>query len=123
MKVAIATNNSDLSVLKNLDEPIVVYTANKDVHQEILKIRDKIQHMTIVILDKYKRNINQVILEYGESLNERGATELEPFTLGDSDNYITPVFVVLVIIVVFLIIGLAFYRTGSKNGKTKPGLR
>ena len=117
MKITVATNNSNLSILRRLDEPLIVYTANPDIYREVSQIRDKISHMTIVILDKHKKNINQVILEYSKSLEEQGVTELEPFILKDSGVYVTPIFIVLVLIVVFLIIGLAFYRTCNKNNE------
>ena len=111
----VATDNSDLSVLKRLDEPIVVYTANKDMNRQIPLIRDSIKHMTIVIFDKYKKTPNQVILEYGKRLEESGALDLEAFELPDKEEYIVPIFIGIVILAILLIIALIFMR--SRNGQ------
>jgi len=115
MKVMVVTSNSDLSILKKLDESIVIYTANKDLNKQIPLIRDNIKHMTIVIFDKYKKTPNQVILEYGKRLEESGASDLEAFELTDREEYIVPVFIGIVILVILIIIALIFART--RNGK------
>lgn len=115
MKVTTANSNSDLSVLKYLEEPIVIYTSNKEVQQKILKIRDEVKYLTIVIFDNYNKTINQLILEYRDQLADQGIVELEPFELGENDKYTVPVFMTLVLLAILIIIIITVCRSTKRR--------
>ena len=74
MKVTVATSKSDLSLLTKLDEPIVVYANDKTIYHKISKIRNSIEHITIVIYDKDRKTPNQVILEHRDRLKIDGSS-------------------------------------------------
>jgi len=104
MKVTVATPYSDLGILTNLDESIIVYTNNKKIYHEISKLRASIDHTTIVIYDIDKKTPEQVILEHHNRLSELGIDSLEAFDLAEVNDYTVPIFIGIVLFFIFLVI-------------------
>lgn len=114
MKVTVATSKSDLSLLTKLDEPIVVYANDKTIYHKISKIRNSIEHITIVIYDKDRKTPNQVILEHRDRLKTHGITSLEAFDLKEIEDYTVSIFIGALLLFILLIV---IYTLYAKNYK------
>jgi len=109
MKVAIATLRSDLSILTKLDEPVIVYTNNKNIYHEVSKLRSSVEHTTIVIYDNDRKTPNQVILEHRDRLKEHGIDSLEAFDLTENYEYTVPIFIGIILLMILLIVIYCVY--------------
>ena len=124
MKVIAAYKEHDLSSLSKIEDPIVLYSNDKSVYNEAIKIRGN--YTTHAIYDKAMKSPYQVIVDYSEVLHDNGADNLVVHLLPQKYNYILYVMAILVILLVIILV-LCFifsvkkgYKNISSGNKSIP---